>query len=67
VLIVSDHGNLEDGSVGTHTTNPAIFAMWGPPLNAADPASVAPRQLTDLTPFTLRALGVEPGDPTSAS
>jgi len=67
VLIVSDHGNLEDGSVRTHTMNPAIFAMWGPPWNAADQATILPRSLTDLTPLALRALGVEPGSPTSIS
>ncbi len=29
VLVVSDHGNLEDLTVGTHTMNRAIFAAWG--------------------------------------
>ncbi|HMI31571.1 MAG TPA: hypothetical protein VK527_07520 [Candidatus Limnocylindrales bacterium] len=61
VLVVSDHGNLEDMTVRTHTKNPAIFAAWGPGLGtgagAGEPAEVLPRRLTDITPFTLRALG----------
>lgn len=61
VLVVSDHGNLEDMTVATHTRNPAIFAMWGP--DAGESAAVLPRQLTDIAPFTLRALGI----PTSAA
>jgi hypothetical protein len=56
VLVVSDHGNLEDLSVKTHTMNPAIFATWGP--NDGEPAAVAPRRLTDIASFTLRALGL---------
>ena len=56
VLVVSDHGNLEDMTVSTHTRNPAIFAAWGP-RDPGEPAEALPRRLTDLTPFTLRALG----------
>jgi hypothetical protein len=54
VLVVSDHGNLEDGRVKTHTLNPAFFAAWG----AADGAA-PPEKLTDLTPWILHALGIE--------
>ena len=53
VLVVSDHGNLEDLTVGTHTLNPAFFAAWG---KNDEPAAVAPRRLTDITPWTLRAI-----------
>ena len=28
VIVASDHGNIEDGSVKTHTQNPAFFAAW---------------------------------------
>jgi len=55
VLVVSDHGNLEDLTVKTHTLNPAIFAAWGP---AREPDAVSPRRLTDITPFTLHLLGL---------
>ena len=57
VLVVSDHGNLEDLTVGTHTMNPAIFAAWEPPKRG-EPAAVTPRRLTDIAPYTLRALGL---------
>jgi len=29
LLLVSDHGNLEDMSVRTHTRNPALAILWG--------------------------------------
>jgi hypothetical protein len=58
VIVVSDHGNLEDLSVGTHTMNPAIFAAWGP-RDGDEPDAVAPRRLTDIAPFTLRLLGLD--------
>lgn len=29
VLLISDHGNLEDLSVKSHTRNPALALMWG--------------------------------------
>ena len=64
VLVVSDHGNLEDMTVKTHTRNPAIFAAWGP---SGEPADALPRRLTDIAPFTLRALGAIPDTPTSAA
>jgi bisphosphoglycerate-independent phosphoglycerate mutase (AlkP superfamily) len=64
VLVVSDHGNLEDMTVATHTRNPAIFAMWGP--DAGEPAAALPRQLTDIAPVILRALGI-PGEASATS
>jgi hypothetical protein len=68
VLVTSDHGNLEDGRVKTHTDNAALFAAWG--AGAAEAAPVAaPARLTDLVPFILRALGhgADGGGPTSAA
>jgi hypothetical protein len=65
VIVVSDHGNLEDLTVGTHTKNPAIFAAWGPGAGSAEaggPDTAAPRRLTDIAPFTLRALGLYEAD-----
>jgi hypothetical protein len=71
VIVVSDHGNLEDLTVGTHTMNPALFAAWGPEVgDAGEPDAAAPRRLTDITPFALRALGLraaDAGDATSAA
>ncbi len=29
VVVISDHGNLEDGTHGRHTLNPAPFLAWG--------------------------------------
>jgi hypothetical protein len=63
VIVVSDHGNLEDLTVGTHTMNPAIFAAWGP--EALD--AVSPRRLTDIASFTLRALGLRGADAGNAT
>jgi 2,3-bisphosphoglycerate-independent phosphoglycerate mutase len=51
VLVVSDHGNVEDGRVKTHTMNPAFFAAWGAMRGGAEP-----EKLTDLAPFILRTL-----------
>ena len=61
-LVASDHGNLEDARVKTHTANPAFFAAWG-----EDDGARAPSRLTDLAPLILRALGVEAGGSTSAA
>src|SRR5256885_11484444 len=70
VLVVSDHGNLEDLSVATHTRNPALFTAWGPDDaaaagdRAADPTkddaagTGTPRRLTDIAPYVLRILGL---------
>ena len=55
VLVVSDHGNLEDLSVATHTRNPALFTAWGPDDAAA---AGTPRRLTDIAPYVLRILGL---------
>ena len=67
VLVVSDHGNVEDLSLGTHTMNPALFLTWGPGVNDGEPDTVSPRRLTDITPFTLRALGLPSPETGSAT
>lgn len=72
VIVVSDHGNLEDLTVGTHTMNPALFAAWGPEVEdagegAGGPDAAAPRRLTDITPFALRALGLRAADAGNAT
>lgn len=55
VLVASDHGNIEDSTVKTHTLNPAYFAAWGAGAHA-NGANV--RALTDLAPLAMRVLGV---------
>ena len=79
VLVVSDHGNLEDLSVKTHTLNSAIFAAWGPAGDgrvgeaavgeaaAGEPDAFTPRRLTDITPFTLHLLGLRGSDAGNAT
>lgn len=53
VLVCSDHGNLEDMRVITHTLNPVPTIVWG-----AIPADMALsiRSLTDITPFIVKCL-----------
>jgi len=53
VLVASDHGNLEDERVKTHTLNPAFFAAWGA-LEGLTP----PESLTGIAPLVLRATSV---------
>ena len=52
VIVCSDHGNLEDVSVMTHTRNPVPTMIWG----ISPDARAAIRSLTDVTPFLLRQL-----------
>jgi len=58
VIVASDHGNVEDVRVKTHTRNEAFFAAWGvgAETRAREPER-APARLTDLAPFILEALG----------
>lgn len=53
VLVISDHGNLEDMSTPRHTLNPAMALLIG-----ADHAAVAAQlnDLTDVTPTLLAIL-----------
>lgn len=61
VVVVSDHGNVEDGTVRTHTLNPAHFALWG-----TWTPKQAPERLTDIAALCFEALGLPgraPGGP----
>lgn len=54
LLLTSDHGNLEDSSVRTHTLNPVPLIVWG---NQGDELRDSIDALTDVTPTILRFLG----------
>jgi bisphosphoglycerate-independent phosphoglycerate mutase (AlkP superfamily) len=56
VLLVSDHGNVEDVR-GGHTRNPALGLLAGP--DAAERAGPL-GSLQDVTPASLRWLGIDP-------
>jgi hypothetical protein len=56
VIVASDHGNVEDQRVKTHTLNPAFFAIWGDWAPSWEPT-----RLTDLVPLIWDALGGPPG------
>jgi len=51
LLLVSDHGNIEDVRVG-HTRNPALGALFGAPLLR----TAELQTLSDIAPFVLRAI-----------
>lgn len=53
-MLTSDHGNIEDMSVHSHTTNPVPFVVFGP---GADAFKAGVSSLTDVTPCLMRALG----------
>lgn len=53
LLVTSDHGNLEDLSLKTHTRNPVPFVALG---NAA-PDFADVRSILDVTPAILQSLG----------
>lgn len=55
VVFTSDHGNLEDLSVKTHTRNRVPTLLWG--AGAADVAAGI-RDLSDVAPAILRHLGM---------
>ena len=54
LLVTSDHGNIEDVRSG-HTRNPALGIASGPGEEHAPEMS----DLRHVTPFVLRALGIE--------
>jgi bisphosphoglycerate-independent phosphoglycerate mutase (AlkP superfamily) len=54
VILTSDHGNLEDLSVRTHTVNPVPTLLWGD--GAAEVADEI-RDLSDIAPAISRYLG----------
>ena len=56
VVITSDHGNIEDLSVKTHTRNRAMTLLWG---RHAEEAKNSIRSLEDVTPLLLSLLREE--------
>ena len=54
VLISSDHGNLEDVSVRTHTRNPVPTIVWG---KEKEKFQERIREITDITPLFIDLLG----------
>jgi 2,3-bisphosphoglycerate-independent phosphoglycerate mutase len=52
LIAVSDHGNIEDMTIKTHTRHPAFMAVWGSDIN------VAFNSLIDVHPFVLDIMGV---------
>jgi hypothetical protein len=56
-VLTSDHGNLEDVSVSTHTRNPVPLLAVGP----AAPLFAGAGSILEVTPRVLAALGVEAG------
>ena len=53
VILTSDHGNIEDLSVRTHTRNKAMTLLWG---SGAQETADSMRSITDVTPAVLRSL-----------
>ncbi|MCC7019307.1 MAG: hypothetical protein IT332_06120 [Ardenticatenales bacterium] len=58
LVLMSDHGNLEDATTTQHTLAPALGAWRGPASGAAPPASV-----TEIAPAIRRFLGWAPIGP----
>jgi phosphopentomutase len=54
LVITSDHGNIEDLSVKTHTLNPAPLIVFGPEASRFLKAE----SLTDIGPLILESLGI---------
>lgn len=54
LALASDHGNIEDAGVRTHTTNPVPFGFRGAD---ADSLRARARRLTDIAPLLLEWLG----------
>ena len=63
LVIASDHGNVEDVSMG-HTTNPSLGLLAGP---EAVERRAEIRSLLDVTPAVLRWLDQGPSDASSAN
>ncbi len=53
VVLCSDHGNLEDLSVGTHTRNPVPLVAWGP---GARTFVAGKTRLDEVTPAIMERL-----------
>jgi bisphosphoglycerate-independent phosphoglycerate mutase (AlkP superfamily) len=52
IVLCSDHGNIEDLSTGSHTTNPVILLVIGPGAHYFREA----RDLSHITPLILRVI-----------
>lgn len=52
IIIVSDHGNVEDLSVSTHTNNKAIFGY----SNRSDYCGPLPKDLSEVSDYVIRLL-----------
>jgi 2,3-bisphosphoglycerate-independent phosphoglycerate mutase len=51
LMVISDHGNLEDLRTKSHTLNLSYFALWGNDIPVSDL-----RKITDVTPMILDLL-----------
>jgi 2,3-bisphosphoglycerate-independent phosphoglycerate mutase len=64
LIITSDHGNLEDASVKTHTRNPVSLILYGHPrhrfLSLVEGSSSSKPDLCLVTPTLLRLMETEP-------
>ncbi|NLW49114.1 MAG: metalloenzyme [Firmicutes bacterium] len=54
LIITSDHGNIEDLSVKTHTLNPVPLIVFGPEASKFSKAE----SLTDICPLILASMGI---------
>ena len=54
LIVISDHGNIEDLRTKSHTRNPAFMAVWG----IDDDLLGKPNALTDVLPIINRILGI---------
>jgi bisphosphoglycerate-independent phosphoglycerate mutase (AlkP superfamily) len=54
IMIVSDHGNIEDLSTGTHTGNPVPTFIINNHIETLEWKNIV--SLTDITPFVLKNL-----------
>jgi hypothetical protein len=54
LIVISDHGNIEDLRTKSHTRNPAFMATWG----VDDDMLGKPIALTDVLPIIKRILGI---------
>ncbi|HTO93433.1 MAG TPA: hypothetical protein VMM80_03650 [Bacteroidota bacterium] len=60
IVITSDHGNIEDLTVRTHTRHPVPLWLHGPGAGEAARGLDAEPDLTCVTPLVLRYLGIRP-------
>ncbi len=56
LLITSDHGNIEDISVKTHTKNPVPTVLYG---NIPDRSAITVKSLVDIAPLVVKLLETE--------